>query len=36
MSVFDSLGIKLIYSKPYYPKGNSRIENVHSFLNTPS
>ena len=32
MSVFDSLGIKCIYSNPYYPKGNSRIENVHNFL----
>ena len=32
MSVFDSLGIKHIYSNPYYPKGNSRIEKVHSFL----
>ena len=25
MSVFDSLGIKSIYSNPYYPKGSSRI-----------
>ena len=32
MSVFDSLGIKCIYSNPYYPKGNIRIENVHNFL----
>ena len=32
MSVFDSLGIKHIYSNPYYPKGNGRIENVHNFL----
>ena len=32
MSMFDSLGIKHIYSNPYYPKGNSRIENVHNFL----
>ena len=32
MSVFDSLGIKHIYSNPYYPKSNSRIENVHNFL----
>ena len=32
MSVFDTLGIKCIYSNPYYPKGNSRIENVHNFL----
>ena len=32
MSVFSSLGIKHIYSNPYYPKGNSRIENVHDFL----
>ena len=32
MSVFDSLGIKCIYSNPYYPQGNGRIENVHNFL----
>ena len=32
MSVFDSLGIKHIYSNLYYPKGNSRIENIHNFL----
>ena len=32
MSVFNSLGIKHIYSNPYHPKGNSRIENVHNFL----
>ena len=32
MSVFYSLGIKCIYSHPYYPRGNSRIENVHNFL----
>ena len=32
MSVFDTLGIKCIYSNPYYPKGNGRIENVYNFL----
>ena len=32
MSMFNSLGIKCIYSNPYYPKGNSRIENVNNFL----
>ena len=32
MYIFDSLGIKCIYSNPYYPKGNSWIENVHNFL----
>ena len=32
MYIFDSLGIKHIYSNLYYPKGNSRIENIHSFL----
>ena len=31
MSMFNSLGIRHIYSNPYYPKGNSRIENVHNF-----
>ena len=32
MSLFDTLGIKHIYSNPYYPQGNGRIENVHNFL----
>ena len=32
ISVFDSLGIKNIYSNLYYPKGDSRIENVYNFL----
>ena len=32
MSVFDTLGIKCIYSNPYYPQGNGSIENVHNFL----
>ena len=32
MSVFDNLGIKHIYSNPYYPMGNSKIENVHNLL----
>ena len=31
MSVFHSSGIKHIYSNPYYPKGNNRIENIHNF-----
>ena len=31
MSVFDALGLKCIYSNPYYPLGNGRIENVHNF-----
>ena len=32
MSVFNTLGIKCIYSNPYYLQGNGRIENVHNFL----
>ena len=32
MSIFDTLGIKQIYSNPYYPRGNSRIKNVPNFL----
>ena len=32
MSMFNSLGIKHVYSNPYYPKGNSRVENIHNFL----
>ena len=32
MSVFNTLGIKCIYSNPYYAQGNGRIENVHNFL----
>ena len=31
MSGFNTLCIKHIYSIPYYPKGNSRIENVYNF-----
>ena len=32
MSVFNSWGVQHTYSNPYYPKGNSRIENIHNFL----
>ena len=32
MTVFNTLGIKRIYSNPYYPRGNSRIKNIHNFL----
>ena len=32
MSVINTMGIKGIYSNPYYPQGNVRIENVHNFL----
>ena len=32
MSVFDTLGVESIYSNPYYPQGNGRVENVHNFL----
>ena len=32
MSVFNTSGIKCIYSNPYYPQGNGRTENVHNFL----
>ena len=32
ISVFNSLGIKCIYSNPYYPQVNWRIENIHNFL----
>ena len=32
MSMFHSLGIKHIYSNPYYPKGNSRIGKHPQFL----
>ena len=31
-TVLKQLGIKHIYSNPYQPQGNSRIENVHNFL----
>ena len=30
--LFLTISIKHIYSNPYYPKGNSNIENVHNFL----
>ena len=32
--VAEELGMKQIFSSPYYPKGNSRIENFHNFLKT--
>ena len=32
IATFKSLGIKPIYSNPYRPQGNSRLENVHNFL----
>ena len=32
MATFKSLGIKPIYSNPYRPQGNSRLENAHKFL----
>ena len=31
-TVLKQLGIKCIYSNPYRPQGNSRIENIHNFL----
>ena len=31
-TILKQLGIKHIYSNPYRPQGNSRIENVHNFL----
>ena len=31
-TILKQLGIKHIYSNPYIPQGNSRIENVHNFL----
>ena len=33
ISVFNTLSIKHIYSNPYYPQGNGRIEIIHNFLN---
>ena len=32
MSVFNTFSCNCIYSYLYYPKGNSRIENMHNFL----
>ena len=32
VTTFISLGIKPIYSNPYRPQGNSRLENAHNFL----
>ena len=32
ISVFDNLGIKWVYSNPYYSRGNSRIEIMHNFI----
>ena len=32
IATFKSLGIKPIYSNPYRPQDNSRLENAHNFL----
>ena len=32
MSVFNTLGIKHIYSNPYYPQENGQIEKIHNFF----
>ena len=32
VATFKSWGIKSIYSNPYRPQGNSRLENTHNFL----
>ena len=32
MSVFNTLGIKCIYTSPFYSQGNGRIENIHNCL----
>ena len=32
VATFKLLGIKPIYSNPYRPQGNSRLENTHNFL----
>ena len=32
ISVFNSLGIKHVYSNPYYSRGNGRVENIHNLL----
>ena len=32
MYVFHTVGIKHIYSNPYYPQGNAWREHVHNFL----
>ena len=28
----DQIGIKRLFSNPFHPQSNSRIENVHNFL----
>ena len=35
MNTFKCLGIKTIYSSPYYPYGNGKLENSHNFLQQP-
>ena len=32
VDTFKSLGVKPIYSSPYYPHGNGKLENSHNFL----
>ena len=34
-TILKQLGIKCIYSNPYQPQGNSRIEHVYNFLKRP-
>ena len=31
-TILKQLGIKHLYSNPYRPQGNFRIDNVHNFL----
>ena len=28
----DILGVKRLFSNPFYPQGNAKVENVHNFL----
>ena len=29
---YEQCGMKILYSNPFYPQGNSRADNVHNFL----
>ena len=30
--VCDQLGIKWLFSNPFHPQGNAKVENIHNFL----
>ena len=33
--VYDQLGIRRLFSNPFHPQSNAKVENVHNFLKKP-